>query len=126
MKKDLICQIREKEALKKEEKVRVYYDDLKIIEASNDKNKIERELQTRQHELKLAYKKAITEQIQENSTEKRRVSSLKHRPFVFFDATGSGEKIVKTNFSQKEIEEFKKLNNELKELERKESENTNK
>lgn len=128
-KKDLLCQIKEKEAIKKEDKVRVYYDDLKMIETRNYENEEEKELQTRQKELKLDYKKAITEQIQENAAEKRRVSSLKNHPFVFYQATGSSEVKkynVKTSCSQKELEVFKKMENELKEIERKESDNKNK
>jgi hypothetical protein len=132
-KKDLLCQIKEKEAIKKEEKVRVYYDDLKMIETRNYENEEEKELQTRQKELKLDYKKAITEQIQENAAEKRRVSSLmsslKNHPFVFYQATGSSKVKkcnVKTSCSHKELEVFKKMENEQKEIERKESDNNNK
>ncbi|CAH1724840.1 unnamed protein product [Aphis gossypii] len=128
-KKDLLCQIKEKEALKKEEKVKVYYDDLKMIESRNYENEEESKLQTRQNELKLDYKKAITEQMQENASEKRRLSSLKNDPFVFYEATGSREvhknKITNSG-SQKELELFKKVENELKEIEIKESDNRKK
>lgn len=128
-KKDLMCQIKEKEALKKEEKVRVYYDDLRMIESRNDEYKEEIDQQTRQNELKLDYKKAITEQIQENITKKQRVSLLKNNPFVIFEATGNSEvqkNNVKTNCSQKDLELFTKMKNYQKEIERKESDNTNK
>lgn len=128
-KKDLLCQIKEKEALKKEEKVRVYYDDLKMIENRNYENEEERKLQTRQNELKLDYKKAITEQMQENAAEKRRLSSLKNDPFVFYEATGNSEvhkNNVTSSGSRKELELLKKVENELKEIEIKESDNRNK
>ncbi|XP_001944194.2 meiosis-specific nuclear structural protein 1-like [Acyrthosiphon pisum] len=128
-KKDLMCQIKEKEALKKEEKVRVYYDDLRLIESRNDENKEEIEQHTRQNELKLDYKNAITEQIQENINEKQRVSLQKNNPFVIFEATGSSavqKNNVKTNCFQRDLELFTKIKNDLKEIERKESDNTNK
>jgi len=124
-----MCQIKEKEALKKEEKVRVYYDDLKMIETRNEEDKKEKELQTRQNELKLDYKKAITEQMQENTTKKQQVLLQKNRPFVFFEATGSSEvqkNNVKKNYPQKELEEYRKMKSELNEIERKESDKTNK
>lgn len=124
-----MCQIKEKEALKKEEKVKVYYDDLKMIESRNYENEEERKLQTRQNELKLDYKKAITEQMQENAAEKRRLSSLKNDPNVFYEATGSSEvhkNNVTSSGSQKEFELLKKVENELKEIEIKESNNRNK
>lgn len=125
----LMCQIKEKEALKKEEKVRVYYDDLKMIETRNEEDKKEKELQTRQNELKLDYKKAITEQMQENTTKKQQVLLQKNRPIVFFDATGSSKvqkNNVKNNCPQKELEEYRKMKSELNEIERKESNKTNK
>ncbi|XP_025194177.1 meiosis-specific nuclear structural protein 1-like [Melanaphis sacchari] len=128
-KKDLLSQIKEKEALIKEEKVRIYNDDLKIIETRNYENEEEIELQTRQNKLKLDYKKAIIEQIQENAAEKQRMSSLKNQPFTFYEATGnSGVKKcnVKTNCSQKQLEVFEKMENELKEIERNEADNSNK
>ncbi|CAI6372646.1 unnamed protein product [Macrosiphum euphorbiae] len=128
-KKDLMCQIKENEALKKEEKARVYYDDLRMIESRNDENKEEIEQQTLKNELNLDYKKAITEQIQENIIKKQRELSLKNNPIVIFEATGNSEaqkNNVKTNCSQKELELFTKMKNDRKEIERKESDNTNK
>jgi len=107
----------------------VYYDDLKIIESRNFENEEERKLQTRQNELKLDYKKAITEQMQENAAEKRRLSSLKNDPFVFYEATGSSEahkNNVTSSCSTKVLELLKKKENELKENEIKESDNRNK
>jgi len=124
-----LCKIRESEAKKKEEKVRVYYDDMRMIESRNYEYKEEIEQTTRRNELKLDYKKAITEQIQENITKKQRESLLKNNPFVIFEATGSSEpqkNNVKTNCSRKNMELFTKMKNDLKEIERKESDNTNK
>lgn len=129
VKKYLMCQIKEKEALKREEKVRVYYDDLRMIKSINDEKKEEIELQTQQNKLKLDHKKAITEQIQENTTEKQRQLLTKNRPFVCFEETGCSKaqkNNAKTNFSQKELELFTKMKNDQKEIERKESDNTNK
>jgi len=122
-------QIKENEALKKEEENKLYCEELRRKESIDDENKMEKELQTRQNELKLDYKKAITEQIQENATKKQRLLSLKNRPFVIFESTGSSvvqKNNVKKNCSQKEMEIFTKMKNELKETERKESEKTNK
>lgn len=129
VKKDLMCQIKEKEALKREEKVRVYYDDLRMIKSINDEKKEEIELQTQQNKLRSDHKKAITEQIQENTAEKQRRLLIKNRPFVCFEATGCSKaqkNNVKTNFSQKELELITKMKNDQKEIERKESDNTNK
>lgn len=126
-KKELISQIKEREAIKKEEKVREYNNDLKIIEAGNNENEIEKKDRERRNELMLEYKNAILEQIRE-VTEKRRNSSP-DRPMDFdFTKNGhrQGRKMINHDEFRKEMEDLVKKKIELKEKERQEADKVDK
>lgn len=121
-KKELISQIKEKEAMKKEEKVREYNNDLKIIEADNNAKKAEIELQTRKNELKLEYKKAISDQLQNIAEKRQKISS----PYPLVEFGHPVKDNLKTNCFKFDIDEFKRINSQLKDKERELSNKTDK
>lgn len=126
LKKELISQIQEKKAIKKEEKVKEYYDDLKLIETYNDKNREEIEERIRKKNLALEYKKGVTEQIKE-IVERRR--NLSPQRAMDYDITGNDRrpKIEKNkNCLRSEMDDFMKIKADLKENERKEVDKLNK
>lgn len=122
-KKGLICQIKERETIKNEEKLRDHYDSLKMIEAGNNEKRAEEERKVRKNELNLEYKKALIEQNQEMK-ERRELSSM-NSPIddPIDDLTENNHRKIpelKKNYSLKEMEEFVKMKKELNESKRRE------
>lgn len=126
--KILINQIQEKEALKKENKVRNYYTDLKIIEASKSWDKSETESQDRKKQMMLDYKNAILEQIRENNEKLPELPLKTPTAFDFIDPKENcvNKKNELAETFRKEIDELIKIKNERKENERKEIEKQDK
>jgi len=122
--KELLCQIKENEALKKEEKVREYYEDLKMIESGKSDTATEIKRIARENEFKSEYKMAIEKQMQEMNERRRRETAPPQLGCsVVFEPTENCRKLkqdLKINRSEKETEELKKIRNELKEREREE------
>lgn len=127
LKKELMCQIKEKEALKKEQKVREYYDDLKRIEIGDYGIKYEIEEQAQKKESKFEYNQAIIEQIEENTAKKQLLRSQNRlnnsEPIINCHSQNKG---LKSNFSKREMEELIQIKNDLKEKERKEADKMDK
>lgn len=121
----MLCQIKEKELLKKEEKVREYNDDLKMIEAEKIGEEVKAKLQARKNELNLEYKKAVAEQIRENAENQRDLPPDRPMDFEFTKNSHEQKNKIKTDCIREELNELIKIKNELKENERKESDNTN-
>lgn len=122
--KELLCQIKENEALKKEEKVREYYEDLEMIESGKTDTVTEIKRIARENEFKSKYKMAIEEQMQEmNERRRRETSSPQLGCSVVFEPTENSRKLkqdLEINRCEQETEELKKIRNELKEREREE------
>lgn len=119
-KKDLRRQIKEKETIRNEEKLRDYYDSLKMIEAGNNEKRAEEEKQVHENELKLEYKKAILEQKQEMK-ERQKLSSVSDPTDL--DQEEINHRItsdLKKKCFQEEIEEFIRIKKELNENKRRE------
>ncbi|XP_050520599.1 meiosis-specific nuclear structural protein 1-like [Daktulosphaira vitifoliae] len=119
-KKELLAQIKEKEAKKIEAKVQDYYDDLKIIEVNEIEKRMEKELSVKQHESKLIYKKQLEKQWADTMNEKNAQKAIQmHCPLNFGNSeTNSKEdKILQMKNFKKEIDECVRLKNEFKEYE---------
>ncbi|VVC25088.1 Reverse transcriptase domain [Cinara cedri] len=121
-------QIKEKEAIKKEEKARNYYSDLKIIEASKNLDKSETELQNRKKQMKLEYKNAILEQIRERA---EKLLNISPRTPTAVDSINPKENGLKQRKAlakvfRKENDELIQIKNERQENERKETEKQDK
>lgn len=115
-----MCQIKERETIRNEEKLRDYYDSIKLIEAGNNERRAEEEQQFRKNELKLEYKKALIEQNQEM---KERLELSPMSGPIDFDLTENNHRKIpnlKTNYSLEEMEEFIKNKKELDESKRRE------
>lgn len=120
-----MCQIKEKELLNKEEKVKEYNNDLKMIKDKKVGEEVEAKLQAQKKELKLEYKKAITAQIQENAESKRNLQPDRPMNFEFTGNSREQKTKIKTECIRDELDKFIKIKNDLKENERKESDKTN-
>lgn len=122
-KKELTCQIEEKKVAKQEEKVKNYFDDLKLIEAGDNELKTEAEKEIQKNKLVLEHKRALEEQIRE--TKDRRESSPPTSGPEDFSPSGYDcertKHRVKGNYTREEIEEWIKIKNDLKENERREA-----
>lgn len=118
-----MCQIEEKKVARQEEKVKDYFDGLKLIEAGNKELKTEAEQAVQKNELVLEHIRALEEQIRE--TKDRRESSPPTSDPVDFGPSGYNRERtkhrVKGNYTREEIEEWIKIKNELKENERREA-----
>lgn len=115
-KKELLTQIKEKEVIKKEEKDREYYNDLKMNEIDNNAKKIEMESKIKNNALKLEYKNAFTQQLQEIDKKRREIFAT--RPPLEF-GNRFKDKNNKSNLSKNDIDQFIKIKNQLKDDERK-------
>lgn len=122
-KKELMCQIEEKKAARREETVKDYFDGLKLIEVGNKEQKTEAEKEVRKNELLLEHKRALEEQIRETK-DRRETSPPTSGPVDFGPSgydRGRTKRSVKGNYTREEIEEWIKIKNELKENERREA-----
>lgn len=110
--------------MKKEEKVREYYDDLKMIESGKTDTATEIKRIAQENEFKSEYKMAIEEQMQEmNERRRRETLPTQLSCSVVFEPTENRRKLnqdLKINRWEKETEELKKIRNELKEREHEE------
>lgn len=122
LKKELTCQIKEKEAMKNEQKVKEYYDDLERMKIGDYGIKHEIEEQSQKNKLKFEYNNAILEQIQKN-TEKQQSFKSQNR-YTNIEPTNncySQNKVLKTNCSKIEMDELVKIKNDLKKKEHEEA-----
>lgn len=109
--------------MKKEEKVRNYYTDLKMLEASKNWFKSEAELQNRKNQMNLDYKNALLDQIKEGTEKQLKLSPIIPTEDQPIDPRENclKQKNELVECYRKEIEEFTKIKNERKDNERKEN-----
>jgi len=114
--KELVCQIKEKEAARKEGKVREYYDDVKMIERGKHFAEKEEERRAGEKELKSEYKTRIEEQIREANERRRRETVTSHHGCsIVFEPTENARKPkqrLNTNGGEKRPEELEKIRKE--------------
>ncbi|XP_050433227.1 uncharacterized protein LOC126841046 [Adelges cooleyi] len=119
-KKEIMAQIKEKEAAKKEAKVRDYYDDLKMIEANEKEKLADEKSREKRLEQRARYKKAIVKQWGEAIDRKN------PQPYCPMDCwplekNDSKDKLMKMNRLKQDMNECVRMKIETKQAEQKQA-----